>query len=46
VVLKDSGVADSKNCGITWAYEVGHETMLCPIIVEDTSPPGQMLIEV
>ncbi|QCE07726.1 transcription factor bHLH157-like isoform X2 [Vigna unguiculata] len=45
VVLEDSGVADSKNCGITWAYEVGHETMLCPIIVEDTSPPGQMLIE-
>ncbi|BAT94866.1 hypothetical protein VIGAN_08151200 [Vigna angularis var. angularis] len=45
VVLKDSGVADSKNCGITWAYEVGHETMLCPIIVEDMSPPGQMLIE-
>ncbi|CAJ1976353.1 unnamed protein product [Sphenostylis stenocarpa] len=45
VVLKDRGVADSKSCGITWAYEVAHQTMLCPIIVEDMSPPGQMLIE-
>ncbi|RDX60352.1 Transcription factor LHW, partial [Mucuna pruriens] len=45
VVLKDSGVADSKNCGMTWAYEVAHQTMLCPIIVEDMSLPGQMLIE-
>ncbi|KAK7391837.1 hypothetical protein VNO78_20260 [Psophocarpus tetragonolobus] len=45
VVLKDSGMADIKNCGITWAYEVAHQTMLCPIIVEDMSLPGQMLIE-
>ncbi|TKY52010.1 Transcription factor LHW [Spatholobus suberectus] len=45
VVLKDSGVADSKNCGITWAFEVAHQTMLCPIIVEDMSLPGHMLIE-
>ncbi|XP_020238919.1 transcription factor bHLH157 isoform X2 [Cajanus cajan] len=45
VVLKDSGVADSKNGGITWAFEVAHQTMLCPIIVEDMSLPGQMLIE-
>ncbi|KAL5195852.1 Transcription factor LHW [Glycine soja] len=45
VVLKDSGAADGKNCGITWAYEVAHQPMLCPIIVEDMSLPGQMLIE-
>ncbi|XP_027364577.1 transcription factor bHLH157-like [Abrus precatorius] len=35
----------SKNCGITWAFEVAQQTMLCPIIVEDMSSPGQMLIE-
>lgn len=46
MVLKDSGAADGKNCGITWAYEVAHQPMLCPIIVEDMSLPGQMLIEV
>jgi len=46
VVLKDSGAADSKNGGITWAYEVAHQTMLYPVIVEDMSLPGQMLIEV
>ncbi|KAL5138993.1 Transcription factor LHW [Glycine soja] len=45
VVLKDSGAADSKNGGITWAYEVAHQTMLYPVIVEDMSLPGQMLIE-
>ncbi|KAL2325247.1 hypothetical protein Fmac_024305 [Flemingia macrophylla] len=45
VVLKDSAVADSKKGGITWAFEVAQQTMLCPIIVEDMSLPGQMLIE-
>ncbi|KAM0046292.1 putative transcription factor bHLH family [Helianthus debilis subsp. tardiflorus] len=29
----------------TWAYEVGNQTMGCPLIVEDLSTPGQMLIE-
>lgn len=32
--------------GITWACEVGNETMFCPLIVEDLSIRGQMLIEV
>ena len=32
--------------GATWAFEVGGQSMVCPIIVEDLSPPGQMLIEV
>lgn len=31
--------------GATWAYEVGGQNLLCPIIVEDLSHPGQMLIE-
>ncbi|PKI36745.1 hypothetical protein CRG98_042875 [Punica granatum] len=48
VVLKDEsrrgGEAGSSG-GTTWAFEVGSQSMVCPIIVEDLSPPGQMLIE-
>ncbi|XP_062222473.1 uncharacterized protein LOC133921559 isoform X2 [Phragmites australis] len=44
VVLKDDPSAGS-NGGVTWAYEVAGQTMVCPIIVEDLSPPGQMLVE-
>lgn len=32
--------------GVTWACEVGDQTMFCPLIVEDLSVPGQMLIEI
>ncbi|CAL9076418.1 unnamed protein product [Musa acuminata var. zebrina] len=44
VVLKDNsgGVGGG---GATWAYEVAGQTMVCPIIVEDLTPPGQMLVE-
>lgn len=45
VVLKDNPDA-GKNGGATWAYEVAGKTMVCPIIIEDLSPPGQMLVEV
>jgi len=45
VVLKDNPEA-GKNGGATWAYEVAGQTMVCPIIIEDLSPPGQMLVEV
>ncbi|XP_061346972.1 transcription factor bHLH155-like [Gastrolobium bilobum] len=45
VVRRESSAGDSKNCGVTCAFEVASETMICPIIVEDMSPPGQMLIE-
>ncbi|XP_012086654.1 transcription factor bHLH157 isoform X2 [Jatropha curcas] len=31
--------------GATWALEVGDQSMVCPIIVEDLSPPGLMRIE-
>ncbi|GAV80524.1 bHLH-MYC_N domain-containing protein [Cephalotus follicularis] len=31
--------------GATWAFEVGSQTMVCPIIVEDLSPPRHMLVE-
>ncbi|CAM0944712.1 unnamed protein product [Alopecurus aequalis] len=44
VVLKDNSSATS-NGGATWAYEVAGQTMVCPIIVEDLAPPGQMLVE-
>ncbi|KAK8963117.1 Transcription factor LHW [Platanthera guangdongensis] len=43
VVLKDNtngGVG-----GATWAYEVAGQTMVCPILVEDVHPSGQMIVE-
>ncbi|XP_010252756.1 PREDICTED: uncharacterized protein LOC104594230 isoform X2 [Nelumbo nucifera] len=43
VVLKDN--SSGSGGGTTWAFEVGGQTMVCPIIVEDLSPPGQMLVE-
>ncbi|KAL6005644.1 hypothetical protein ACLOJK_006214 [Asimina triloba] len=43
VVLKDS--SGSSSGGATWAFEVGGQTMFCPIVVEDLNPPGQMLVE-
>ncbi|KAJ3680152.1 hypothetical protein LUZ60_016430 [Juncus effusus] len=46
VVLKDNSNGGSNGSGgATWAYEVAGQTMVCPIIVEDLSPPGQMLVE-
>lgn len=36
---------DPSNNGVTWACEVGNQSMICPLIVEDLSTPGQMLIE-
>lgn len=49
VVLKDNssgGGGDGGGIGgATWAFEVGGRTMVCPIIVEDLNPLGQMLVE-
>lgn len=45
LVLKDKP-STGKDGGATWAYEVVGQTMVCPIIIEDLAPPGQMLIEV
>ncbi|KAK3408295.1 transcription factor LHW isoform X2 [Eucalyptus grandis] len=36
---------DNFDGGATWAFEVGSQSMVCPIIVEDLNPPGQMLVE-
>ncbi|KAK7393835.1 hypothetical protein VNO78_22399 [Psophocarpus tetragonolobus] len=46
-VLEDSSVEDGRKSGggVTCAFEVEGQTMVCPIIVEDMEPPGQMLIE-
>ena len=44
VILKDN--SGGGGSGATWAFEVAGQTMVCPIIVEDLNPPGQMLIEV
>ncbi|CAI9775806.1 unnamed protein product [Fraxinus pennsylvanica] len=44
----DSPMIDNSNghdVGVTWACEVGDQSMLCPLIVKDLSSPGQMLIE-
>ncbi|KAL3647020.1 hypothetical protein CASFOL_007988 [Castilleja foliolosa] len=35
-----------KDGGVTWACEVGDQSMVCPLIVEDLVTPGQMLIEI
>ncbi|KAJ0971102.1 hypothetical protein J5N97_019061 [Dioscorea zingiberensis] len=43
VILKDN--SGGGGGGATWAFEVAGQTMVCPIIVEDLNPPGQMLIE-
>lgn len=37
---------DNYEGGATWAFEVGTQSMTCPIIVEDLSSPRQMLVEV
>ncbi|KAJ9555853.1 hypothetical protein OSB04_010467 [Centaurea solstitialis] len=36
---------DPSSNGATWACELGNQTMVCPLIVEDLSTPGHMLIE-
>ncbi|CAI9271105.1 unnamed protein product [Lactuca saligna] len=36
---------DNFEGGATWAYEVGSQSMVCPIIVEDLNSPRQMLVE-
>lgn len=47
-MCKDGGVLlrDNFEGGVTWAYEVGSQSMVCPIIVEDLNSPRQMLVEV
>lgn len=48
IVNKEGGILlkDNFEGGATWAFEVGNQSMVCPIIVEDLNPPRQMLVEV
>lgn len=39
-------IKDNFEIGATWAYEVGSQSMVCPIIVQDLNPPRQMFVEV
>lgn len=47
IISKDGGLLlkDNFEGGATWAYEVGSQSMVCPIIVEDLNTPRQMLVE-
>ncbi|KAJ3677918.1 hypothetical protein LUZ60_001721 [Juncus effusus] len=36
---------DNYEGGATWAFEIGTQSMSCPIIVEDLNSPRQMLVE-
>ncbi|KAJ4724882.1 transcription factor LHW [Melia azedarach] len=47
IISKDGGLLlkDNFEGGATWAFEVGSQSMVCPIIVEDLNPPRQMLVE-
>ncbi|PSR95451.1 Transcription factor LHW like [Actinidia chinensis var. chinensis] len=47
IINKDGGRLLKNNIegGRTWAYEVGSQSTVCPIIVEDLNPPRQMLVE-
>ncbi|GMP99132.1 hypothetical protein CsSME_00046737 [Camellia sinensis var. sinensis] len=47
VINKDGGplLKDNFEGGRTWACEVGSQSMVFPIIVEDLNPPRQMLVE-
>lgn len=48
IISKEGGLVlkDNFEGGATWAFEVGSQSMVCPIIVEDLNPPRQMLVEV
>ncbi|XP_057953204.1 transcription factor LHW-like [Malania oleifera] len=48
IISKEGGLLlkDNFEGGATWAFEVGSQSMVCPIIVEDLNPPRQMLVEI
>ncbi|KAF9598926.1 hypothetical protein IFM89_033124 [Coptis chinensis] len=47
IISKDGEMLleDNFDGGATWAFEVGSQSMGCPIIVEDLNTPRQMLVE-
>ncbi|XAR68914.1 hypothetical protein NMG60_11000327 [Bertholletia excelsa] len=42
--MRSSGTCNSQN-GTSWAFELGSDLQVCPIVVEDLEYPGHMLIE-
>ncbi|KAK9727061.1 hypothetical protein RND81_05G255500 [Saponaria officinalis] len=44
---KEAGMLlkDNFEGGATWAFELGSQSMVCPIVVEDLNPPRQLLVE-
>ncbi|KAJ8750418.1 hypothetical protein K2173_015557 [Erythroxylum novogranatense] len=47
IISKEGGVLlkDNFDGVATWAFEVGSQSMVCPIVVEDLNPPCQMFVE-
>ncbi|XP_073099368.1 uncharacterized protein [Elaeis guineensis] len=47
IISKEGGLLlkDNFDGGATWAFEVGTQSMICPIVVEDLKPPRQLLVE-
>ncbi|XP_068659696.1 transcription factor LHW-like [Aristolochia californica] len=47
IISKEGGLLlkDNFEGGATWAFEVGSQSMVCPIIVENLNGPRQMLVE-
>ncbi|KAL4295720.1 hypothetical protein GQ457_12G009820 [Hibiscus cannabinus] len=46
--LKNMRLSETKECyqnGTSWAFEIGDERKVCPIVVEDLAYPGHLLIE-
>ncbi|XP_038876567.1 transcription factor bHLH157 [Benincasa hispida] len=45
VAVNDKCITERGGGGVTWALKVGATPTVCPVIVEDLSSPGQMLVE-
>ncbi|KNA09621.1 hypothetical protein SOVF_151900 [Spinacia oleracea] len=47
IAKKQGGMSlnDEFQGSATWAFELGSQSLVCPIVVEDLNPPRQLLIE-
>lgn len=44
--MKSHETNGGQQSGTSWAFELGNEQQICPIVIEDLERPGHMLIEV
>ena len=44
--MKSRETNGGQQSGTSWAFELGSEQQICPIVIEDLERPGHMLIEV